>query len=339
MSRLLVWLVMMSAPIAAASAQTLFDRAVRELNSSDYSSAEKDFLQVLSDSPRHAGALQNLGLVYSRTGRFDRAIDCYRKAVDLRPGDPGLLLDLAIAYLKRESFADALPVFQRLMDSRPDVAAARDTSVLHLLVAGYLKQNPTVEGRRAVGTLLNSVPPAPASAVLCQLYFEGGRYDDAEQQCSKTLAADSRFPGAHRRLGMVMQSLHSPEAEMELAAAIADDSSDAQAVYYYGVALMQDGKVAEASAQLERALQLDGGFWGSYFYLGKIKLQVNDAAQALPLLRKSAALNPNGAVVFYELGRALIATGQTAEAGRAMDRVRELRAAELQRDAQALAGK
>ena len=337
MARFLAWLLVAAAVTAAADQPSqLFEQAVKELNAANYAAAEKDLQQVLASSPNHLGAMQNLGLVYSKTGRLNQAIAAYRHALELRPDDPKLLLDLGVAYLKQESFTQALPVFQRLVDSGPDVAAARDAGLLYLLTTGYLKQNPAPDGRRAVGTFLNSIPPAPASFVLCRVYFESGRYEEAAQQCRKTLAADATFPGAHRELGKALVSQHSPDAEAELAAAVAQAADDAVAAYYYGTALLQAGKAPEAAAQLERALRLDPAFWGSYFYLGKIKLQLQQPAQAVPLLRKAVELNPSASVVFYELGRALISTGQTEEAERVMQHVRDLRAEELQRDTQAL---
>jgi tetratricopeptide (TPR) repeat protein len=336
MARFLVCLAAALFLAPAGWTQSLFDRAVRELSAGEYAPAEQDLLQVLACSPQHPGALENLGLICSKTGRIDQAIDYYRRAAALRPDDATLLLNLGVAYLKRESYQEALPVLQKLLDSTPGAAVAEDAELLHLLVAGYLKQNPTAEGRRAAGRLLNSVPPAPASAVLCRLYFEGGRFEDAEAQCRRTLAVDKGFPHANRELGKVLVSLHSAQAEQELSSAILREPSDAEAIYYYGVALAQDGKMTEASAQFERALSLDGNFWGSYFYLGKIKLQLRETAKALPLLRKAAALNPGAATVLYELGRALMAAGRTEEAAQTMERVRALRAVELQRDIQAL---
>jgi tetratricopeptide (TPR) repeat protein len=337
MVRFLASLLAAAALTAAADQQTrLFERAVKELNSGNYKAAEKDLEQVLTSSPNHPGALQNLGLVYSRTGRLGQAILTYRHAVDLQPGDPKLLLELGLCYLKQDSFTEALPVFQKLMMDNPDGELAHNPDLLYLLTTGYLKKNPTPEGRRAAGTLLNFIPPAPASFVLCKIYFESGRYEEAEQQCRRTLAADAAFPGAHRELGKALVSQHSPDAEAELAAAVSQGPNDAVAAYYYGTALLQDGKMSEAAAQLERAQRLDPAFWGSYFYLGKIKLQADQPAQAVPLLRKAAELNPSAAVVFYELGRALISTGQTEEGERFMQHVRELRGEELQRDTQAL---
>src|ERR1017187_7500308 len=131
MARFLAWVLGAAAVTAAADQPSqLFERAVKELSAGNYAAAEKDLQQVLGASPNHLGALQNLGLVYSKTGRLNQAIAAYRHALELRPRDPTLLLDLGVAYLKQESFTDALPVFQRLMDSGPEVAAARDAGLL-----------------------------------------------------------------------------------------------------------------------------------------------------------------------------------------------------------------
>jgi tetratricopeptide (TPR) repeat protein len=335
--RFLARLAIATSWIAVAQAQsTVFERAVMALNEGDYKSAEAGFREVLAGSPQHIGAMQDLGLVYSRTNRLDQAVALYLQALTVRPSDAGLLRNLGLAYLKKDSYKEALPVFQKLVDANPQDAIARDPGLLYLLTIGYLKQNPTTEGRTAVGTLLNSVPPAPASFVLCKIYFETGRFDEAADQCRKTLAADSGFPGAHRELGKALVSLHSAGAEKELDVAVAEDANDGVAAYYLGVAMLQDSKVEEASSQLEKAIRLDPGFWGSYYYLGKVKLQTQRWEQAVPLLRKAVALNAGAAVAFYELGRALNATGQTAEAELAMQRVRELRAEELQQDTKAL---
>jgi tetratricopeptide (TPR) repeat protein len=260
----------------------------------------------------------------------------YRRALELRPGDPALLLDLGVAYLRQESFTSALPVFQKLADSPASSSAARDPGLLYLLAAGYLKQVPTAEGERAVDRLLHGLSPATASFVRCRLEFETGRFEEAAAECRKVLATDRAFPGSHRELGKALTGQHSPEAEKELVEAIRQDPNDAGAVYYLGVALLQDGKAEEAARHLARAVELDPAFWGSYFYLGKARLQLKQVEQSIPLLRKAAELNPSASVVFYELGRALIATGKAEEAERVMERVRELRAQELERDTQAL---
>jgi tetratricopeptide (TPR) repeat protein len=150
------------------------------------------------------------------------------------------------------------------------------------------------------------------------------------------LAIDPAFPGAHLEMARVLVAERSPDASRELDAAIREDPSDPEATYDLGVALAQEGRTAEGLAYLERAKRLDPEFWGTYFQLGKIRLGLHQAGQAIPLLQKAVELNPGSFAVFYELGRALMATGKTEEAHRAMDRVRELQARELERDTEAL---
>jgi len=65
-------------------------------------------------------------------------------------------------------------------------------------------------------------------------------------------------------------------------------------------------------------------------------LQTHHAAEALPLLRQAVALNANAAEAYYEFGRALLATGQNAEAGQAMQRVKQLRELDIARDVEML---
>lgn len=321
---------------AAQSSVQIFERAAAALLGGDYGAAERGFEEVLRTSPNHVASLENLGVVYSRTGRLDQAIAVYRRALALSPGNSGVRLNLGLAYMRQKSYAAALDVFQSLVQTDPGSFPANDIGVLFPLSDGFLGRTPTEEAVRKLDAFLSSLPPAPAHLVLCKLYYQRERLDEAGRQCRKTLEIDPRFPGAHRELARVLVSQRSPEAENELAAAIQEDPNDPEALYDLGVALVEEDRVEEAARYLERARRLEPGFWGSWFVLGKVKLHLDQAEQAVPLLQRAAELRPDYFSIFYVLGRALIATGKTEEAQRAMQRVRELTAQELDREAKAL---
>ena len=132
----------------------------------------------------------------SKTNRLDQAVAIYRQALEVRPGDAGLAAQPR-SRLPEEGCVPRCPAgFSKPAECESATdRGPRDPGLLYILTRGYLKQNPTAEGRHAAGTLLNSVPPAPAGLVLCQIYFESARYDEAIEQCRKTLAADPHFPG------------------------------------------------------------------------------------------------------------------------------------------------
>jgi tetratricopeptide (TPR) repeat protein len=350
---------------AAEPLAQVFDKAAAALSSGDYAAAEAGFQQVLKASPNHIGALGNLGVVYSKTGRLDKAIGVYRRALRLSPSDKGLLLNLGLAYVKQDSYADALPIFQSLVKAAPGNLQAREllattelhtgqltaavrgletlsvedrqnTGLLYLLGIGYLKQNQPEKAHQALEAFLTSAPPAQANFMLCKAYYEAELFDEAAGQCRKSLEIDPSLIGAHRELGKVLVSQRSLDASTELAAAVRQDPNDSEALYFLGAALLQEDRVEEAVTHLERARQLSPGFWGNYFYLGKAKLQLKQTAQAVPLFEKAAALNSSESAVYYQLGRALQALGKTEEANRAMQRVRELKAIGLDKETKAI---
>jgi Tfp pilus assembly protein PilF len=329
-------LLALAAGLAAQSSVAVFDRAVVALSSGDYAAAEKDFREVLAEHPDHLASLQNLALVYARTDRLDQAIAMYRRALELSPDNPRVLLNLGLAHMRRKAFADALAVFQTLLRLDATSRPARDIRLLYPVCEGYLKQNPAAEGQRTMTAFLGAAPPAMAALVRCKLGYANERLDDAEDECRKALSLDATLQGAHLELAKVLAAQHSTQAAQEMAAAIRENPTDPEALYDLGVVLLEEDKMAEATRFLERSRDSDPAFWGTYFQLGKIQFKLHHADQAVPLLRKATELNPEASSAFYELGRALMAAGNSAEARQAMDRVRELRAQDLERDAKAL---
>jgi predicted Zn-dependent protease len=87
---------------------------------------------------------------------------------------------------------------------------------------------------------------------------------------------------------------------------------------------------------LEKARTARPDGWGAYYYLGRARLQTNDARAAATLLGKAATLNPDESAVFYHLSRAFKALGRDAEARKAAARVAELKRRGVQRDQDAV---
>ncbi len=352
----LLWLLLAADPLAQ-----VFERAASALSSGDYAAAEAGFQQVLKASPKHIGAMGNLGVVYSRMGRFDRAVQVYRRALALSPSDKGLLLNLGLAFIKQESYAEARHVFEGLVKAAPmhpqargllatcqlhtgqiDAAVAafeslvkENTGLLYLLGIGYLKQGRPEQAGQAFDAFLATAPPALANFTLCKAYYESELFDDAAAYCRKALEIDPKQAGVHREFGKVLVSLRSPDAVKELTVATRENPNDAEAIYFLGAELLQEDRQKEALPHLERARQLNPGFWGAYFYLGKAKAQAGQNAAAIPLLQQAAELNGSESAIFYQLGRALSSVGRTEESKRAMDRVRELKALSLDRETKA----
>jgi tetratricopeptide (TPR) repeat protein len=356
--RALWWLLCVSGLLCAADALLpVFQKAVAALSAGDYAAAEAGFQQVLKAAPNHVGALGNLGVVYSRTSRPGQAIAAYQRALRIVPRDQALMLNLGLIYVKQESYTDALPLFEKLVAANRSNLQAREllvtcqlntgrvaaaiqglealrkedpntAFVLYMAGIAYLKNKEPEKARAALDELVATSPPAQSNFMMGRVYYESARFEEAAACYRAVLEADDNYAGAHRELGKVLVSQRDPAAEKEFAAALEQDPNDSEALYFLGGFLLQADRLQEALPRLERARELNPGFWGNYYYLGKIKFQTGSPAAAVPLLQQAAELNPGETAVYYQLGRALKACGREAEARRMMERVREIQSRE-----------
>ena len=346
---------------AAQSDEEIFNAAARAVAAGDYSAAERGFQSVLRKEPRQVAALSNLGIIYSRTNRSDQAIAAYKKALEESPDDKAILLNLGLVYLRMEAHAQALPLFTRVVAIDPAnlqarqlvavcrvylgqltpairdlealrVTAPRDEQILFLLGFAYLKNRDPEKAKATFQQMFDVAGPVRTQFLSGKAYYEATLFPEAEKSFQEVLRLDPKFAGAHLELGKVYISLRrTPDAIRELKSALSENPGDEDANYFLGALLVQQGRFADGVPYLEKAKAAKPDSWAVYFYLGKAKLKLDQPAQAVALLQRAVALNPaDEAAAYYQLGRALEACGRQAEARKALQRVRDLRAAALE---------
>lgn len=351
------------------SLETVFNEAAAAMQTGDYPVAERGFNKVLQADPNNFPALGNLGVLYSRTHRFAKAIEVDDRALEIDPKDSAILLNLGLAYLKQEDYARARPYFQRLdaaqggqtrsaillatcmvLGDAPreglDLIVSRkldasDPSALYLEAVGYARLNQMQAGEAIFRRLLeSSATRAQANFLLGQALHDGHRLQEAADSFTGTLEQDPTYPGAHRELGKVYISMqHFPDAERELRTAVKQDPQDGDALYFLGALFVQTAREAEGAPFLERAESLMPDSWAIPFYLGKAEVKRGHAAAAVPLLQKAASMNADEPQVFYLLAGALRATGHLEEAKAALTRVQTLHTSALDAEKQAMSNK
>lgn len=339
---------------AADAAKVVFDRAVEALVAGDYVKAEHGFQAVLRDEPQNAGALTNLGIIYSRTNRADQAIAMYQRALKLSPDDKAILLNLGLVHLRQEAYKRALPLFERVVAIDPHHQQARqlvalcqvytgqlspaiheletlraanagDEQVLFLLGFAYLKNQQPGMTKTVFEQMFAVAGPARAQFLLGRACYEAALFDRAEESYREVQRLDPNFPGLDLELGKLFISQHrTDDAVRELGLVLKGDPENEDANYFLGSLLVQENRFREGIPYLERARTLKPDSWGAYFYLGKARLGMDQAADAVPLFQKAAELNPDESTVYFQLARALQASGHRLEAGRAFRKAQEL---------------
>lgn len=342
------------AKAASDPAQVAFDHAVQALSTGDYGVAEQGFQAVLKYQPSNVAAIANLGILYARTNRMDKAITDYKRALHLSPNDEPILLNLGIVYLKEEMHGLALPYFERVLviDSRNQQARQlRDLCLLYtgqvLLALGDLKalvqQNPGDEqllfllgfahlkngdsqtAQTIFNQMFNAAGPARAQFLLAKASYDAALFAQSEESFLQVLRLDPQFPGVHLELGKVyISERRTNDAIEQLRQALNDSSSKEEANYFLGSLLVRENQCEQGVAYLEEARRLAPDSYGVYLYLGKARLHLSQTAEAVTLLRKAVELNPDDPNAQYTLARALKSSGQETEAKAAFERVRSL---------------
>lgn len=109
----------------AADPAQLFQRGQDALTQGRLDEAERDFRQVLQLDPQAGGAYANLGVVYMRRKQWSQARETLQKAERLMPQVAGIRLNIGLAYYRQNEFLKATPPFESVVRDQPDALQPR----------------------------------------------------------------------------------------------------------------------------------------------------------------------------------------------------------------------
>jgi cytochrome c-type biogenesis protein CcmH/NrfG len=95
--------------------------------------------------------------------------------------------------------------------------------------------------------------------------------------------------------------------------------------YILGLVARADNRTTDAVREFERVRQIDANDVGTSVNLGQIYLEQRQYPQAIAVLREASAAEPYNVTAAYNLGLALIRSGQAAEGGAVLQRTQALR--------------
>jgi tetratricopeptide (TPR) repeat protein len=361
--------VMWPVPLAAlllwaGNPATEFAAGVSALQAGDLARAEQAFQAVLKLQPGHAGALGNLGVVYSRMGRPVDAVRVYARALRVNPKDVALLVNLGLAHLKLDQHGQAAEAFKRALALDPanvrvqqllagaqiytgETQAAvktleklpRDAGVLYFLSLGYLKLGERAKAATTMQQMFSLLSEPQALFLRGKALYESGLFEEALASLVRAQDLQATLPGLQLELGKVYLSLRDAQlAESCLRRALDEPDSQTQARYYLGALLVQNGRVEEGAEHLSTVVKFHSEMWGALYYLGRARLEQRRLTEAVGLLERAARLAPEQPAVFQQLARAYAAAGRRQDSQRAAERLRALSARKRQRE-QGMLGK
>jgi tetratricopeptide (TPR) repeat protein len=287
----------------------------------------KALREVISKDPEVIDAWLMMGNEYSRRREFPRALECFQRALALKPDYDLAVFNMANVYRKTGRDEDALVGYRRLIELDPKNAQAHQQAAQVLVDQGKLEEAET-ELNRAL-----ELQPAMAAArnTLGALRLKQGDRAGGEREIRAALGQKPDLRLAHFNLALADEQrgdLHAAIAEYKKEIELHPQSYMAQ--FNLGKAYEQIGNVNEQRAAFQAAIESNPDFAEGHVFLAKLFLDEGKLDEAVDLARRGIALKPEAEVAplgHFVLADAYARRGRTADAEREVAQGRRLAAA------------
>ena len=232
---------------------------------------------VVKKSPNKERPHSSLALALANIGDLDKAIEHYKKALQVSSKYPQTRNNLGAALAKQGKFDEAIEQYREALQLNP----------------AY------VEVLSNLGLALKNQ----------------GKNQEAIAQYQKALAIDPGFVKAYKNMGDALVDLDkTDEAIAQYRTALRIDPHFVEAYINLGIALKNQGKINEAAAQYQKALQIKPDFEQALNNLGVLLIDRGKTDEAIAIYRKALQASPDFAKVHRNLGYALAKQGNVKEA-------------------------
>ena len=300
-----------------------------------------EFRKVTELEPTQAAGFVNLGEAYMENQDYGGAIPPLKRALEVSPDLLGAHQLLGYALLAQGYAAEAIPHLQRAQEQGAlgitQIATGQLPEAIANLQAAlakrpndpdllyYLGRASGLLSKQSIDTLLAAYPDsARAHQALAENYFVLRQMPEAEKEYREALRLRSNTPDVHLELGEVYAGASQwAQAEEEFRAETKLQPGNAEAAYR----LLQDGKVREALAELQRADRLKPEMPETLYSLGKAASLDGQSALAEKAWTKLIAIekqSPLAAQAHFGLAGLYRKQGKTAQAEHEMQEFKKL---------------
>src|ERR1700754_424492 len=320
---LIAWVMLAPAvPVFAQANSTepdrAFARATQLHESGDIEGAICGYQAILVSHPARVDVRSNLGAAYSRLGRYEEAIEQYKRALALDDRNQTIRFKLGLAYYKAAWFAEAAGELERCVAAAPKERPERQNAVLVLAdcqvrlgqykkVIALLSPLETVDANnRTVAYLLGSAlvgdgqvkqgqilidrvfrdeDSAEARLLIGSILMLADDGQHALKELQRALELNPKLPGLHSWYGRTLMRLGDPEqAKSAFKTELASNPNDFDANVYMGILLRRDKQLDEALSYLTRAARLRPRDSYASYHLGAVYAGLGKPGDARPLL-------------------------------------------------------
>ena len=306
-----------SAQDSSAAVEREFERATQLHQSGDLQGAVRGYLAILATNPARVDVRSNLGAAYSALGRYEDAIQEYKRALVIDSGNYAVRFNLALAYYKAAWFTEAATELEKFIAAVPDTpqtanaqlvladcqvrlgeykkviealspladADSSNRTLAYLLGSALIGDGQLDKGQAIIDRLFRHEDSAEAHLLMASILLLADDAQSALKEAQRALELNPKLPSVQAWYGRVLMRLGDTEkAKTAFKSELASNANDFDSNLYLGVLLRQDKQLEEARSYLQRAIQLRPREQYARYHLAAVYAAAGKPSDALPLL-------------------------------------------------------
>ena len=246
---------------------------------------ESLWFDVTKKSPTNGRGLMNYGLSQTALGRYDVALDYFKRALVYNPYYSVLEINLGIVYGAKNEPALAEPHFLRAIQLAPDTPEPR------MFYGRWLNQVGRLPEATAALKIAVKLKPdyAEAHYLLMQIYAKQGDRESLRAQANALLAI---FPKDTVAAGWLAKLAHPAKALLPAPKEVRYDPTTPEEYLNRSLTLYQQGKYADSIAAAREALKLRPDYSLAWNNIMASCNQMGDWDLAIAAGEKAVSLDP-----------------------------------------------
>ena len=311
----------------------------------DFQGAIPILLSSLKSNPKQPQTLDTLGNALRALGRHKEALNCYEKAIALRPDFAQAFYDRGVALQLAKRPNDAILSYDKAIALKADLAGAHhnrgnaladlerhsealDSYDRALAISNRNPESFNNRGNslRALGRLADALESYDRALKIKPDYFEAhgnraialqamDRPEDALESYDRAIALNDNVAELHSRRGDVLRELKQwRDAALSYDKALALQPDVAEVHHNRGLALQMGGWFAEAVSAYEKVIELKPTLATAHNNLGNILAMAGRHDKAMLGFEKAIALNPEYGEAYNNLAITLRDLHRTVDA-------------------------
>jgi Flp pilus assembly protein TadD/predicted AlkP superfamily phosphohydrolase/phosphomutase len=238
------------------------------------------------------------GKIYLAAGQYRNAVKHFEKVLSKKPDEVDILNQIALAYFNLGDETKASQYWNKSFKIKPQQLKEKTLNYYLNLGVLYMEQKKYLEAVNVFQTALSLNPKHHKIwTTLGNIYMHTGAYQNAEKAFKEAIKL-SKDPevraGAYLGLVIIYNYMNKPDLALQsIIAGVNEDPQNYMLHRFYGSHFIKIGDLANAGSEYEKVISLKKDDWEVMTRLGAIYAGMGRKNDAIAILKRSIALNPD----------------------------------------------